>query len=64
VFVLTVALQFLLSARHPARPRADYLQTPRSALHAQMDLTPWRHTRLAAIIISLLTLAFYIGLAQ
>lgn len=68
VFVVTVIMLFGLSlatgTRGPAHVTAKDWNTPRSALHAEMDMTPWRHTTLAAIIISLLTLAFYIGLAQ
>jgi SSS family solute:Na+ symporter len=73
VFVLTMLLLLGVSSVSGKGNRANdpavasnRLETlgPRSALHAQMDLTPWRHTPLAAVIISLLTLAFYIVLAQ
>jgi SSS family solute:Na+ symporter len=64
VFVLTLVLLFSLSLRHPGSGMAAAIPAAKSSTHAQMDLTPWRFTRLAAIVISLLTLGFYIALAQ
>src|SRR5690606_34009001 len=62
VFVLTLLLLFGLSLRNPGSGVAvPIAETP---AHAQMDLAPWRHVRSAAMLISVLTLAFYIALAQ
>ncbi len=62
VFSLTLLLLFGLSLRNPGS--GVTVQIAETPAHAQMDLTPWRHVRLAAVVISVLTLAFYIALAQ
>jgi len=60
VFLLTLFMLFILSLKSPGRESSWIIRAPESGL----DLTPWRHVRLAAIVISLLTVGFYIGLAQ
>jgi len=64
VFVLTLVLLFALSVRSPVSESVAEQGALSSEPRVNLDLTPWRHTRLAAIVISLLTLAFYILLAQ
>jgi hypothetical protein len=33
-------------------------------IEPKIDMTPWRHLRLAATLISVATVLFYLGLAQ
>lgn len=58
VFLLTVVLMVVISAIRPAPALAErpYPYT--------VDMVPWRHARSASVVIVLLTLAFYIALAQ
>jgi SSS family solute:Na+ symporter len=64
VFGLTLVLLFGLSWARPAATGSGKITGSGTQNVAHLDLTPWRHTRLAAILISVTTLAFYIALAQ
>ncbi|SDE46325.1 solute:sodium symporter family transporter [Kordiimonas lacus] len=58
VFVLTTALMLALSKLAPATTRYEDVYT-----HA-VDITPWRHARTMGMIISIVTILFYVLLAQ
>jgi SSS family solute:Na+ symporter len=58
VFVLTVVLMIVISTVRPAGSKTA-ARSP-----APVDLQPWRHAGIASAIIVVLTLAFYIALAQ
>jgi SSS family solute:Na+ symporter len=58
VFVVTIAVMFLISYFQPAE--GNYQE---SYSH-DVDITPWKHARAAGALISVLTIAFYVLLAQ
>ncbi len=58
IFVLTVALMFIISYFRPADRIYEQVYT-----HA-VDLTPWRHARKVAFAISVITVVCYLLLAQ
>ncbi|WP_286828798.1 MULTISPECIES: solute:sodium symporter family transporter [Kordiimonas] len=58
VFVLTTALMLALSKLAPATTRYEDVYT-----HA-VDITPWRHARTMGMTISIVTILFYVLLAQ
>jgi len=60
VFVLTLVILFAGSLR----PAASETPTEPVLIEPKIDMTPWRHLRLAATLISLATVLFYLGLAQ
>ncbi len=60
VFVLTLVLLFAFSSRS----RATVTTSPEVAGESGLDLTPWRHARIAGGFISIATIACYIALAQ
>lgn len=60
VFVLTLGILFLLSVRSPASPSESGPARPVQAV----DLTPWRYARIAALVISVVTITCYVVLAQ
>jgi SSS family solute:Na+ symporter len=64
VFVLTLILLFALSIRSPAQLVPGAVSWTSKAPAPQLDLSPWRYTRMAAVVISALTLVFYLILAQ
>ena len=60
VFALTLLLMLAVSYLKPSVPIA----MARVENRAGLDLTPWRYTRVAALLISALTVGFYVLLAQ
>jgi SSS family solute:Na+ symporter len=58
VFVLTALLMLAISRFRPAR--RTYVQ---ECTHA-VDVTPWKHVRLFALLISLAAILFYVLMAQ
>jgi SSS family solute:Na+ symporter len=58
VFVLTVLLMLLVSHYRPAERRFEYEPS------GVVDMTPWRYTRSAALVICTVTVLIYIVLAQ
>lgn len=58
VFLLTVVLMVAISVLRPATAPVG------SAPEAPVDVTPWRHAKAVSAIIVLLTLGFYVALAQ
>lgn len=58
VFLLTVLLMFAISWRHPAETR--YVQNHTGAV----DITPWKHARLAGGVIVIISIMTYVLLAQ
>lgn len=60
VFVITVLLLVSLSVG-ASTPGPGHHE---SSVSARVDLTPWRHAKVAATVISITTVAFYVLLAQ
>jgi SSS family solute:Na+ symporter len=58
VFLLTIVLMLVVSKLRPS------VWTPAAAGATGVDLTPWRYARYASAVVVILTLAFYIALAQ
>jgi len=58
VFALTALLMLAISRFRPARQ--TYVQ---EYTHA-VDITPWKHARLFALLISLAAVLFYVFMAQ
>jgi SSS family solute:Na+ symporter len=58
VFVLTALLMFAVSTFRPAK------ETYVPEYTHEVDITPWKYTKLVAIAISLATVLFYVFLAQ
>jgi len=58
VFVITIIMMLAISALKPAKK----IYVPEYT--NDVDITPWKHAKLAGVLISIATLAFYIGLAQ
>jgi len=58
IFVLTVALMFIISYFRPAEHIYEQVYTHK------VDLTPWRHARKLAFAISVITVVCYLLLAQ
>ena len=58
VFALTAILMLAISRFKPARQ--TYVQ---EYTHA-VDITPWKHARLSALLISLAAVLFYVFMAQ
>lgn len=58
VFVLTAVLMVIISVVRPSTFE------PGDAGRAPVDLEPWRHASTASAVVVLLTLAFYVALAQ
>ncbi len=58
VFVLTTLMMLVVSKFKPAE--TEYIQKDVKAV----DLRPWRHAKLTGVIISILTILFYLILAQ
>lgn len=62
VFVLTVIMMIVISVFWPATSEAGEQPATEAAL--RVDMQPWRHAGIVSAIIVVLTLAFYIALAQ
>lgn len=60
VFLFTLLLMFAISYRAANAPAQVIILKNK----ANLDLTPWRHTRIMAGLICLLTIGFYVLLAQ
>jgi SSS family solute:Na+ symporter len=58
VFVLTVLLMILVSAFRP------HVERPAAAPASRIDMAPWPHAKMVSAVIVLLTLGFYVALAQ
>jgi SSS family solute:Na+ symporter len=63
VFVLTVGLMIAISVLRPAPVTAGAAPEAPDA-PAPVDITPWRHVKVVSAIVVLLTLGFYVVLAQ
>ena len=58
VFIVTTALMLIISVFKPAT--SNYVATDSKAV----DLTPWRHAKTAGVVICVITVMFYVVLAQ